>query len=447
MAKSLFRLAGRDMPISFTHSERRPSFLENLFKGLPLVLFLLFLPQISSAGCTWEFDWYCSDCAKIGGRTTGTESGYPTEAACDSARNSVDSHVTTMSCDRVGWCDDPVVQPPLPESNLSQGNSSPPPTVPNITNNRQYERMEQQRRQQERDQKERKEREQRAFEDAKSEALDLLKGTGSNSTDDSGLKLKSGTATFGLKANPSGDMMLKQPSSTKSKPELKLKTPTLKVYSKGNKYTAPAVTIETPISRVIDPVFFTRPKQRLTINAVPNPKKAAKGTWLHYVKSDRASLILDALEEGKGDLDLATEYLEEQILLHDIHIDASSALSYLEGLKTSYIATDTAYKRQTTQAGTDSTLESKLLLKAIKASARRDWPGPTNPDPASKHINPMDWKVQRSRVMLAALEQSADDLKKTYQVLQSDKDTITASNAEYYLRGIYAYWDFLGTQE
>jgi len=208
-----------------------------------------------------------------------------------------------------------------------------------------------------------------------------------------------------------------------------------------------AVRIKDPQIASVDPAFFTRPRARLHIRDVPNPMQAPKGTWLRYVKSDRASLILDALEEGKGDLDRAIDYLDGQITLHGSNRNSSSALSYLEGLRTSYIAAGAEYHKQVKGNGQVATVESKALLRAVReASGMWKWPGPKNPNPGAKPLNPDDWRVKRANKILTVLKATPGDLKKAYKMLSTDKDIIVAGNAEYYLRGAFAYWDFLATE-
>ena len=378
----------------------------------------------ANAACTWKFDWYCSDCAKIGGQTTGTQGGYSSESACENARDQVKSPVSAMSCDRVGWCDEPSKSPSSPQTDNENRGGSYTPSQPDY--GAQQRMAEESRRQEEARQKaerDRKAREQRAFEKAKTDTLKMLKGS-SPSIDSkdpvSTLKLKSGTPTFGIKGNPDGQLRLKSPS---------------------------AVKLKNPENAVADPSFFTRPKARLHIRYVPNPMQAPKGTWLRYVKSDRANLILDALEMGKGDLDKAIDYLDRQIIRHDSHRAASSALSYLEGLRTSYIAVGAEYRRQTKVNGQLVDVDSSGLLEAIlPASRMRKWPGPTNPNPGEKPLNPDDWRIKRANKMLAVLKASPGDLEKSYKMLRSDKQIIVAGNAEYYLRGAFAYWDFLADQ-
>lgn len=202
------------------------------------------------------------------------------------------------------------------------------------------------------------------------------------------------------------------------------------------------------LSRAIEQktnLTFIRPKARLTIHTVPNPMLAPKGTWLRYVKSDRASLILDALEEGKGDLELAIAYLDGQIIQHDRSRAAESALSYLEGLRTSYLSAGEEYRKQTQGDGKTASVDSRAMLEAVVAAAGApQWPGPENPNPGNKPLNRDDWRVKRADKMLAALEATPNDLEKTYQALQDDKDIFAAANAEHYLRGAFAYWDYLG---
>jgi len=297
----------------------------------------------------------------------------------------------------------------------------PPQITPDYGAEQQRQEAERQRLEKERQDKANLER-QRAFEKGKREALGLLKGitTGNGALKSSGsseLKLKSGTPAFGIKGNPDGLLRLKEPTPVKFK---------------------------NPKRAFVDPSFFTRPKMRLRIRHVPNPKNAPMGTWRQYVRSDRAGLILDALEEGRGDLDQSITYLEGQIIKHGKNVKASTALSFLEGLQTSYIAAGIQYKERATKGGQTVTLESSALLQTVlAASGARKWPGPKNPNPEATPLNKHDWQVKRADKMLVALGTTPNDLEKTYRSLQGDKDTITANNAEHYLRGVFAYWDFL----
>jgi hypothetical protein len=84
-----------------------------------------------------------------------------------------------------------------------------------------------------------------------------------------------------------------------------------------------------------------------------------------------------------------------------------------------------------------------MLELVVAASGSRQWPGPENPNPGDKPLNRDDWRVKRAEKMLAALEGTPNDLEKTYQTLQDDKDIFAAANAEHYLRGAFAYWDYL----
>jgi hypothetical protein len=282
-------------------------------------------------------------------------------------------------------------------------------------------RQEAARQQAEQARQERQAREQRAFDNAKTDALKRFKGTtldiGSESkSTGSTLGLKSSTPTFDIKSNPDGQLRLKDPE---------------------------AVKLKNPESATADPAFFTRPKSQLRIRHVPNPVEAAKGTWLRYVRSDRAGLILDALEVGGGDLDRAIVYLDGQIVQHGTQVKASAAISYLEGLKTAYITAGAEYARHVKRAGEPATVEANALLAAVTDSDARRWPGPANPNPGAKPLNIHDWRNQRTAKLLSALKATPGDLEKTYAALQADKDPVTADNAEHYLRGIFAYWDYL----
>ena len=201
-------------------------------------------------------------------------------------------------------------------------------------------------------------------------------------------------------------------------------------------------------------ISFSNFKTRLLVRKVPNPMEHPMGSWLRYVEKDRAGLIIDAFEAESGDIDKAIDYLDRQIIKYGGNRNSESALSYLEGLRTSYIAADAEYRRQDKGDGDLVNIDSKYLMDAIqrdfdpynlKGPDPRKWPGPKNPNPEDKPLNPLDWRVQRAEKMLSALEKTPNDLGKTYQSLESDKDIFAAANAKHYLQGAFAYWDFLGT--
>ncbi len=89
---------------------------------------------IAAAEVTWSFNWYCSGCAKIGGRTTGQEGPFSSESSCESARSrmernmrSIGGGATTGSCSSSGYS-----SPPSSSSGRSEpsygGRSSPEPS-------------------------------------------------------------------------------------------------------------------------------------------------------------------------------------------------------------------------------------------------------------------------------------------------------------------------------
>lgn len=194
-----------------------------------------------------------------------------------------------------------------------------------------------------------------------------------------------------------------------------------------------------------DKIDVTPPSQRVLVRKVRNPMQLPMGTWLRYVKSDRAGLIMDALEKGKGDLDEAIDYLDGQIIKHGGNMVSESALSFLEGLRTSYIAAGAEYRRANKEGGKRVSIESEALMQAmIDGSGKHKWPGPKNPKPQNRLENPLDWRAQRRDKMLSVLAETPNDLSATYSRLQHDQKARAAANAEHYLRGAFAYWDFLG---
>lgn len=191
----------------------------------------------------------------------------------------------------------------------------------------------------------------------------------------------------------------------------------------------------------IDPILFQAPSPSVKVSNIPSPSEVPAMTWAVYVRSTPSELILDALEKGDGDLDVSIAYLDSWIREHPNH-RAESAISYLEGLKTSFIAADADWKRQ---GGGVATIENQHLLEAV--SGMRVWPGKGRTDDAEAiEINELDWRNQRSAKMLEAIDLSDGDLMRSFEILQKeDSDLLTAANAHRYLQGVYAYWDYLET--
>lgn len=149
------------------------------------------------AAKTWSFNWYCSGCARIGARTTGTNGPFPTRESCEAARSSMQSAmdsrgggVNTVSCTSVGFDDPPPQQPTYnqPSGANFGGGYQPPPSYPSSQNPPIDYQAQQRQRAAEEEKNRALERARQAaeFEKDKQTTLDLLKGAGSGGE----LKLK-----------------------------------------------------------------------------------------------------------------------------------------------------------------------------------------------------------------------------------------------------------------
>ena len=176
---------------------------------------------------------------------------------------------------------------------------------------RRREEAERQRREQERREKAERDRK-RAFDNAKREALGLLKGAapdsgGLKSSGGGDLILKSGTATFGIKGNPDRELTLK--TSTPST-ETRMVTKQSR-FSKGTKYSAPVVS---------------------------DPRKVQSGTQRELKSANRKTeLLLDALQAAEGSWTKALGYLRAWVKANPNDTDARQALSYLRGFHEGYL--------------------------------------------------------------------------------------------------------------
>lgn len=142
----------------------------------------------SFAAVTWSFNWYCSGCARIGARTSGTNGPFGSREACESARSSMQSTmnsrgggVNTVSCQSAG-VDMPAPQPstPAPRSGYGGGGYQAPQQQyqqPGVDYEQQRRAEEERRRQEEEARQAEAERKRRQeFAKSREDALRLLKG-------------------------------------------------------------------------------------------------------------------------------------------------------------------------------------------------------------------------------------------------------------------------------
>ena len=154
------------------------------------------------AEVTWYFNWYCSGCAKIGARTTGTEGPFSSRGACESARSGMQSTmdrrgggVRAENCYSVGF-----------EAERSSPSTSSPPSSGGggyrQPQSPQFQQpafdLEQQRREEEAErarQAEIERQQQEKFRRDRDEAVRSLRG---------------GVDTpFGIRVNPTGDLQIR----------------------------------------------------------------------------------------------------------------------------------------------------------------------------------------------------------------------------------------------
>lgn len=124
------------------------------------ILVVLVQARLGVAEVTWYFDWYCSGCAKIGARSTGTEGPFSSLGDCESARSGMQSTmdrrgggVRAEKCYSVGFESPPPSQPSGERAPQGQpGYSRPTYPQPQYEDTRQQEenrRREAERRRQE----------------------------------------------------------------------------------------------------------------------------------------------------------------------------------------------------------------------------------------------------------------------------------------------------------
>ncbi len=266
------------------------------FRRVAVALLALTFVGSTQAACTWSFNWYCSACAKIKGRTTGTESGYATQGQCDAARSRVGREVTTGSCTSSGLCDSPSVG-----SRSGSGGGGAAPRggghAPAYDDGAEMRRAEEERMRQEAEEAERQakekaedERRQRQFAADKLDALKSMKGT---DFDGGGLKLKgsgdelpfkSGTDTFGVKPNPGSSSASATAEGEKASR-----------FSKGSQFSAPVdLTTKDPAG----PLTVDSGPARELLPDGQLGKFLAERHWPPYLKGQAAVGMVD-LERGR----------------------------------------------------------------------------------------------------------------------------------------------------
>ena len=171
------------------------------------ILAFLLAAVLAVAEVTWYFNWYCSGCARIGARTTGTEGPFSSQGACESARSGMQSSmdrrgggVRAESCYRTGFESPPPSPANVERSPQRQpGYSSPSYPQPQIDTGEQQRLEEERRRQQEQAERAR----QAEIERQKQEEF-------RRDRDDAARRLRGGgDATLGIRGNPTGDLQIR----------------------------------------------------------------------------------------------------------------------------------------------------------------------------------------------------------------------------------------------
>lgn len=172
---------------------------------LAVLLIKFFIPP-ASALAAWYFTWSCSSPI---GSPGGREGPYADKSACESDLSRARSACQGAGGSFSGWCSGSDDYGPAP------GYQQPAPDWGEIQRRQEEERrrqeeqrrrleQERQRREAEEEAKRREEEARERFERSKQEALELMKGTGSDT-----LTIKPGTEFFGIKGTPEGGLKIK----------------------------------------------------------------------------------------------------------------------------------------------------------------------------------------------------------------------------------------------
>jgi len=309
------------------HIRSAPLFLAILGVG---TIFLFVAPSPAWSACSFSFNWYCSGsgCARVMGRSTGTVGTFATEEQCESARSQFRGNVgragggiTTGSCNRSGICDEPSARRGVPQGG-GVGTYAAPETLDTPPDyeaeRRRMEAEEDMRRQAEeavRQTREQAERlaAQRKFNQDKIDVLKGMKGVdfdGSRglSTDSGDLGLKSSMPTLGVKTTPGGGDLALKPTS----PDIERGSR----FSKGSKDSAP---VPTDLGLK-------------SASPAPATKRPATTADVHYLGAQTANLVMDAIEAGGHDLDVAAKRLDDAIWRQPNDQNVRDAYAYVMGM-------------------------------------------------------------------------------------------------------------------
>lgn len=298
--------------------------------GTSLVVALALLSSTEAkAACSWSFNWYCTACAKIGGRTTGVQSGYGSYDQCESARRSVAREVTTGSCTSSGICDSPRAG-----GGRSGGYGRPTPgeggsVRPEIDAEEvAIRRAEEERMRLEAEEAERRAREkaeedrrQRQFMADKLDALKSLKGSnfdgGGSGLElkgmDDPLPLKSGSPTLGIKPNSGSGSATESGMSVHGESR----------FSKGNRFSAP---VDLRTKDPAGPLQVDAPTSRELIPDGKLGQFLGAQDWPPLLKAQTA-IAFDDLERGRPGRASETLAAASKALPQDLFLKQASAAS------------------------------------------------------------------------------------------------------------------------
>lgn len=191
------------MRVRYLRQNRKPGWIA---RAARLACAVAVIHSASSfAAVTWSFNWYCSECGRHGGRTTGTNGPFASREACESARSMMSSpmgrrgaSVHTVACQSSGIDisqPQPEARSPAPLSTHGGGGYASP-QQPHQQLNLDYEQQryadeERRRREEETRQAEAEHKQRAEFAKTREEALRLLKGVSSGGLQDKGIQTNS----------------------------------------------------------------------------------------------------------------------------------------------------------------------------------------------------------------------------------------------------------------
>ena len=395
----------------------------NIAIGLGMALGLVCAAE-SFAAVTWHFNWYCSGCARIGARTTGTGGPFDSRSSCESARAAMQTNmdsrgggVRAESCYSTGVDIDHSRSSPA-TSPQSGSAPRPPqsayPQAPQADPSREQEARRREEEDREKRAAEDRRRAQEEFARNRDQALQLLRGVDSTELGlrgSGGLELRDAPNTrakpqaAGARAPSSDPSVVDLGHLDPSKPavvdpraargqkkiQVSEKTLTNDSYVKGFDAIRAANYEEAVLHfkkarTELGNDLLVRNGLALAEDLVKMQKRKAQVTAARWAFHEGVTAAL------QGNYDLGIEHIRKAIALDPSNRRYQDELLYVQGIKTGRaIAAD---KEQDLRQKALAERAFQVAEKSLAAMYRQDWTSAVAILEAALLINPADRTIK-----------------------------------------------------